>query len=797
VKISWNWLGRHVDLSGLSPEGVAEELTRKTAEVEGVEAFGEAYAALRVGEVLECAPHPNADRLRFARVALEKGIVLPIVCGAPNVEKGQRVAVAPPGARLPGGLAVERAKIRGVESHGMILSERELAIGDDHEGILVLGSECAVGASLAEALGLQDAVLEIDNKSLTHRPDLWGHYGFAREIAAIFERDLAAPPGRLATFPGGSVPVEIAAPDLCPLYLALPFDADGGARSPLWLRALLLAVGQRPLGAVVDLTNYVMFDVGEPTHAFDRTRLSGDRIGVRRAREGERLRTLDGADRALGTADLVIADGERAVAVAGVMGGEASEVTAKTRRFVLECAAFEATSVRLTAQRLGVRTEASSRFEKSLDPAFAEQAASLFVALLPEVCTGSKVTGPASIAGAWKPARKTIRLRGERARERLGAPIPTGEIASALRRLRFEVESEGDDLRVGVPTWRATKDVTIEEDLLEEAARMIGYDRLPQAVPVFPTTPPPQDPLRLLARRVADFLAGAAGFHEAYGYSFLADETVARLGLEGEAYTRLRNPISKDLARIRREILPSLLAHLPKNATEFEDVRLFEVGKGYRPEEANERGEPREVFEAAAVWAAPVRDPDEPFARAKGAAEALLRRLTVEDLRWIPASGPIRPYLHPVRAVRIDAGEIPLGFAGELDPGVRRGLGLPHPVSVLSFDLGGLLRAAGSRRFERVPRFPAVRVDVALALPEEISAARGEETIRRAAGSLFAGCEVFDVFRGEALGEGRKSLAYHVTLRSPDRTLDEKDTATLLDALAREIAAVGGELRRA
>ncbi|MGH7152255.1 MAG: phenylalanine--tRNA ligase subunit beta, partial [Planctomycetota bacterium] len=376
-----------------------------------------------------------------------------------------------------------------------------------------------VGAPLADALDLRDDVFEIDNKSITHRPDLWGHYGFARELAAIYGRPLAPPPAPARPAPGEPFPVEIADAELCPLYLALPFEGASNAPSPLWLRRLLLAVGQRPLGAVVDLTNFVMLDLGEPTHAFDRRRLRGGRIVVRRAREGERMKTLDGVERLLAREDLLIADAEGPVAVAGVMGGEASEVRADTTAFVLECAAFHPVSVRRTAQRLGLRTEASARFEKSLDPTLVDWAAARFAELLPQVCPGARVTGPATRAGNWRFSPRTIPLRTDRTRARLGVALPTEKMAEFLRRLQFSVEPAGPDLRVGVPSFRATKDVTIEDDLVEEVGRMLRYGNIPPSVPSFPAKPPPPDEERALARTAADALAGPLGFREAYGYT--------------------------------------------------------------------------------------------------------------------------------------------------------------------------------------------------------------------------------------------------------------------------------------
>ncbi len=797
MKISRRWLSRHLDLAGLEAGRIAEDLGLTTAEIERVESYPASLSGVVVGEVLECGRHPNAERLSVTKVAVGGG-TLDIVCGASNVARGQKVAVAPPGTALPGDVRVEKAKLRGVESHGMILSEREMGIGEEHDGILVLPPGARVGEEVADALDLRDDVLEIDNKSITHRPDLWGHYGFARELAAIYGRPLAAPPASPRPAPGEPFPVEIADADLCPLYLALPFEGARNAPSPVWLRRLLLAVGQRPLGAVVDLTNFVMLDLGEPTHAFDRRRLRGGRIEVRRARQGERMKTLDGVDRSLTREDLLIADAEGPVAVAGVMGGEASEVRADTGAFVLECAAFHPVSVRRTAQRLGLRTEASARFEKSLDPTLVDWAAARFVELLPQVCPGARVTGPATRSGSWRFTPRTIPLRTERTRARLGADLPTEKMADFLRRLGFSVEPAGADLRVGVPSFRATKDVTIEDDLVEEIGRMLRYGNIPPSIPSFPAKPPPPDEERALGRAAADALAGPLGFRETYGYTFLAEETVEALALGGEPFVRVKNPIAGNLARIRREILPSLLGFLPKNLLPFEEVRLFEIGKGYRPESPNDAGEPLEVHEIAAVWASRADAREGAFGRARGVATTLLERLRVETVEERPFDGkPPRPFAHPVRGVALGSGGAAIGFAAELDPRARRTLGLPAPVALVSLDLRAILGVrAPARRFRPIPRFPAVKVDVALALPESVPAAAAGEAVRRAAARLAGEIELFDVFRGGSLGEGRKSLAFHVALVSDERTLTDEDAARFLDRVESAAKALGGELRR-
>ncbi len=814
--VSFRWLARHVDLSGVSAEEVARLLTLHTAEVESVARVFPHLDLVVVGHVLEREPHPNADKLSVCRVDAGTGESLSIVCGAPNVAAGQKIAVARVGTNLPGDLRIKKSKIRGVESAGMICSLRELELGDEHDGIWVLSAEAVVGTPVSRAVDFVDWAIEIDNKAITHRPDLWGHRGMARELAAILDRDLVPldltlPPTGVGG-KGAPFPVRIETQG-CSRYVALPVDGVAGGRSPDWLRFLLLAVGQRPLELSVDVSNFVMLDLGQPNHLFDRARVQSlagsvrEGIVVRNARAGERLTTLDGVARELVPEDMLICAGPEPVALAGVMGGLESKVAGGTTSLLIEAACFHPTTVRRTAARLGLRTDASARFEKSLDPNLPMLAAAHLVRTLAAIAPGITLPAPPTDAGDWSDPARTIELRPARLRKLLGAPIADREIEHTLSKLGFGVV-KGDPLRVEIPSFRATKDVTIEEDLIEEVGRLHGLTRIAEQELVAAIRPVLRDARREAVCTLQDQLAGGARFHEVLTYTFLPEELARKTGVLDEPTVAVVNPVSEGWQRIRRSVVPSVLGLLEKNLRATDDVRLFEVGKGYWPEHANARGEPREVHEVALAWAALPPSPGARFDAGRlpaleGALADVLGRFT-HRLEWRAAQGGSPAWAHPVRrvvAVAPAAGpqgaDLELAFAAELHPRVARALGLEADVAAAAISIDRLLELPppGSR-YRPLPRFPGVKLDVALAVPE---ARRAEElfgAIERAGKGLARDVRLFDLYRGEQVGAGKKSLAFHLALLADDRTLSDKDVSKFLDRLARELEELGGELRR-
>lgn len=795
MKVSIKWLGRYVDLDDLSPGELRNHLTLSTAEIEEVEEFGAGLEDLVVGHVVESGRHPNADKLSLNSVDVGEGEPLSIVCGAPNIAAGQKVVVIRPGSTLPDGTKIKKTKIRGAESFGMICSERELGLSEDHGGIMVLDGKTKVGKRFVDAVPVRDHVLEIDNKSVNHRPDLWGHYGIARELAAILGRPLR-PLAIADALPddGKKLPIEIENREDCQRFTGIVLQGVRPVASPDWMRYLLAAVGQRPIDLLVDLTNFVMFELGQPMHAFDLGFLDESGILVRRATDKERMTTLDGVERTLGTSDLVVTSGGKPVALAGVMGGEGSMVREGTTDLFLESANFHPTLIRRTSNRLGLRSESSARFEKSLDPSMAEQGSRRFVQLIGELCPGARPAGPLVDPAQWQFEPRSIALRKARLDLKLGHELPNDKIESILTSLQFEVKANDAGWDVGVPSFRATKDITIEDDLIEEVGRMFRYDNIPEEPLRSVVEVPKREAPLYLAREILRIGATEFGCHEVYNYSFVADAVVEAVQARDQEYSLVANPVAPELARMRRHVAPSLLSVVAPNLRVRDEVRLMESGKGYHPEQKDEHGLPREVFEVCFVWSR--NDGEHPYAELRSHMVSLLDRIGhraefAESYR----RGGIS-WMHPAKSTAITRGGPSVGYVGCLHPAVARNLGLPATTAVANLDVRGLLATGRERRaYQAIPRFPAQPVDVALLVPVETKSAEIGKFLAAAGKKLVRSVELFEVYRGEGVPEGKKSLNFTVTLGAPDRTLDAKDEEKYLNKVRERAGEVGAELR--
>lgn len=819
MKIPYSWLKDYIDLDGVPVERVAELLTLRTCEVDAVHHVGARLDDIVIGEVIEAEKHPNADSLKVTKVNIGRGELLPIVCGAPNVTKGQKVAVIPPGCKLPNGMEITERKMRGEISRGMICSEKELGLGDDHDGILVLEPEAVVGRKLTSLPSIEDWIIEIDNKSINHRPDLWGIYGFARELGAILQKSCKNYRLTDSVVIESSIPgITIAIDDenLCKRYLGAILENVTIGHSPAWMQRRLRLVGARPISNVVDITNYVMFEIGQPTHAFDLDKIRGGRILVRNASDGEKLVTLDGQTRTLQKTDLVIADAQRAIGLAGVMGGADTEVSNTTKRIFLESANFHAATIRRTASRLGLRSEASTRFEKTLDPlTTADAVAKIFE--YKHLGFGEHVNiTPRVLAAGPAPARSlTIPLNIQLVRERLSLStggVSNDAILNPLHRLGITTKpSAGDSVICEVPSFRSTKDLTEPIDLVEEIARLRGYETVvpePLSAPVVP--PPSQDGRRALIRNIEDRLVNL-GFRGLESYSFLSDSLIQQLGIDGEKFVTIKNSLVADQSRMRREVMPSLLALVTKNINHEPDLRLFEVGKGYRPDHprvdphiGSKPAEPQEIHSVAGIVAsaAPAKGSfnSSIFYTIKGIVDSLLEGagLRAEFLQFdsltndaARAHGAL-PYLHPKRRLFVGATaggqHRMLGYLGELHPEAAARLGFSNiQAAGFELDVAALVAAcaaAGPRKLVSIPRFPGITVDVALAAPENLSVEALESLVRSADATLCRNVTLFDIYTGSELGAGIRSVAFHVELRSDERTLTDADEAKYLKSLA-------------
>lgn len=802
MKLSKRWLADFVDIDGLDAAELGSILTMTTAEVEEVVAWGAGLGEIRVGRVLEVAPHENADRLRVAKVDVG-GEEHSIVCGAPNCEADIVVPVALPGSRLPDGTKIKKAKIRGVASAGMLCSAKELGLGDDHGGLMLLDPAAETGTPLPDLLPLEDVVIEIDNKSLTHRPDLWGHYGFAREIAAKTGRELRPlDVVELAAGEGG-IPVRIEATEACARYIALAIEGLEVKASPGWMQSRLTAVGLRPISNIVDFTNYVMLEIGQPMHAFDLDRVGGGEIRVRMAAKGESITTLDGVARELTTETLVIADREKPVAIAGVMGGADSEISDVTKTMILESASFDAVTVRRTANRLGLRTDAATRFEKSLDPEFARLGVLRFARLCELLVPEARIASTYTDAYAGPPEPISISIRPEKIRRRLGMEIPDETIRGTFEALEFGVEQEGDTMRVRVPSFRATKDIGIEEDLVEEVGRFFGYDNIDEAPLRMVCTPPPRDPMRALEDRMRDALAGGLGFDEVARYSFVSDEAARDFDPPGTEYRVLRNPIAQNLSRMRRSLVPEMLAILPQNLRVFPELRVFEIGRVYAPKTA--KGPACESRELCLLVAgrslgkkATRQETERAFRTAQGVALGLLERIGV-TARLEAGAGrhEAAPWAHPSRIGRITQGENELGCVTQLHPAAQKTLKLDAEVALAVIDLDAVTTAERSERgYRPIPRFPSSSRDLAVIVPESVTVREVESTIRSEDHPLVETVRFFDLYRGAPIAEGAKSLAFEIVYQAPDRTLRDDEVDEVQSAIVRRIEGAGWEIRR-
>jgi phenylalanyl-tRNA synthetase beta chain len=760
MRVPVSWLGEYVRLE-MPLEDLVTRLSVASAEVEAIERRGVPevdgnLGRFLVGRVVEAAKHPNADRLQLCRVDVGDEEPLQIVCGAWNFGPGATVAVALPGAVLPGGLELERRKVRGELSNGMILAEDEVDLGPDHTGIMVLEDRWEPGTPLAEVVPLVDNVLHVE--ATGNRPDLLSVYGLAREVAAIYDLELAPPPGADSkTRSVGDEPVHVELEDFegCPRYIGRLFrDVEVGP-SPIWLKARLTAAGMRPISNVVDATNYAMLALGNPLHAFDFATLRSGKIVVRRARPGERLRTLDGVDRDLTPDDLMIADAVRSVALAGIMGGEETEISDATTQVLLEAANFEPFSIFRTSERLRLRTEGSNRWEKGVDPYLAEPAAILATQLIVELA-GARWVGHTDAQGQL-PERPIVRYRPEAADRLIGLETPPEEQHDLLRRLGFDVDGE----RVVVPTWRA-RDVTREVDVIEEVARFRLEEvpfTLPERSAMFGSLTREQQ----VRRRVEDALVGL-GFVETYTPSLRpADATT----------WKLEEPISVELTAMRTRLVPSLIEAAQRNAeVGATRVALFEIARVYLPGGAL----PDERLRVAGIL-------EGDFVRVKGVVETLYMALKGD-----PAVERAEDQLlRPGKAARTAA-----GVFGEVHPSLIEGT-----WSAFELELDELVQASRDPvTYEDVITYPAVKQDLAFAVPEEVTAGELVTAARQAAGSELREIVPFDVYRGEQVGPGRKSIALRVEFRSPERTLTDQEAAGLRQKIVERLhERFGAELR--
>lgn len=817
MKVPARWL-RDLVPTEMSAEEIGQRLTMAGLEAEGIEKIGIDWENIFVGEVTKVDKHPDADRLVLATVRTGE-TEQTVVTGAPNIAEGQKVALALIGARLvdpyseePKMMTLKANKIRGVRSEGMACSEKELGISDEHEGIMVLEDDAPEGAPLRDYLG--DDVIEFEiTPNLVHA---FSMVGIARELGALTETQVTYP--ELSELSGAETSaslVEIQAPDLCFRYVGIVIDNVHVEPSPSWMQQRLTAAGVRPINNIVDITNYVMLEWGQPLHAFDRTDLAEGRIVVRRAADGETMETLDHIERKLTSDDLVIADAKQPVAIAGVMGGVDSEISESTTTLLLESASFNMLSVRQTARTQRLRTEASSRFERGLDPNLAMIAARRATALITQLCPNARVTELADEYPAPREQKSVIMPRIE-IKRLLGVDYPDDVVIGVLERLELAPELIDDNgepaIKVSVPTYR--NDINLKADVVEEVARVIGYESLPETLPVGKTAPVTIDPVLEFVRGVQDSLT-AAGMNEIITYPMLDDNELRLLNPEGQElpgrlglaqrpeipFVKAMNPLRSEWRQMRPTLIPALLRNVGENLKYNSMVAVYETGRVYLPAGIDNLPDERRTLCAAIAGTYKPADLYEKprqadFFDLSGILSQLFEEIGATNIELKQAA---HPSLHPGRAAEIVVNQKTIGVAGEVHPLVAEQFGIDRNqrVAVAEIDLPGLMEL-GVQKFgyRPVSRYQPVEQDFAIVVQESVAAGDVRRVLADATKPLATGIQLFDVYRGESIGAGNKSLAFRVTLAAPDRALNDSDLDKLRKRVEKQLKQkVGGALR--
>ena len=783
MKFSYEWLRELVPGLDTEPTELQRHITMKTAECEGIEPVGTHFAQVLAVRVLSVEPLPKGKN-RLVTVDSGDGVPKQLVCGAPNVRAGMIAAWVPPGTVL-GEKTIGRALIEGFASEGMLASAAELGINRDHSGLLEL-----TGVEPGQRLpGMApDWIIEIDNKSLTHRPDLWGHYGMAREVAAITHHELRDPVDA-SVLPNAAPVFKVTIEDLaiCSRYSALVLENVRIGPSPWWLQARLESVGINPINNIVDVTNYVLAELPQPMHAFDAEKLSGGTIFIRPAREGERLLALNTETYQLHPADLVIADSRGPIALAGVIGGAESAISETTTRVVLESANFEASSVRLTSARHRLRTDASMRFEKSLDPENTVRGLARAVQLLKETCPGIRIAGGVSDCRVEVTAAAPILLPVEFVAGKLGKKVTQDEATQILQALGFGVSEAGPGiLAVTVPSWRATKDISLKADLVEEVGRMIGYGEITPVAPLVASVPPAANPMRSFLRQVRAQLA-AQGFTEVYSHSFVNEGDVKRFSLDIASHIAVQNPIASELSHLRRSLLPGLFKNILGNVRNFQEFRVFEIGNEIHPRDDGEL--PREVAHAAAVLYSLHAD-EQDFFELKRVVECLFPLSRV-------AAVEARTYEHPVRTAKISWHGVPIGRVFELHPTLLLEEGIEGRAVVFDIDLhlSQSLAVAKTVKYTPLRKYPTSGFDLSVVAEMRVPVARIEDHLTELAGGILAAIEFVRQYAGPPLTEGQKSVSYHLEMGALNHTLTADEVTAVRNRVIAGMREFGYELR--
>jgi len=787
--LSLNWLKEYVNIpKSLSAEELAEKMTLHTVEVEGIEKEGEKFKGIVVGEILEVKKHGNATHLQIAEVNIGK-TKLTIVCGAPNIAPGQLVPVATVGTIMPGGMEIKEAEIRGEKSFGMLCAEDELGLGTDHSGIMIL-EKAKIGQSLAEYLKLDDIILEVDNKSLSNRPDLFSHYGIAREISAFLDVKLNELKLKKIKADHGDkhaklekLDVKIEDKNLCPRYMAVKINGVKIADSPAWLQKKLISVGAKPINNIVDITNYVMLSIGQPLHAFNAD--VADKIIVRPAKNEELIDCLDNKERKLNNSNLVIANGEKAMAIAGMIGGKFSSVTAETENIIIEAATFNAYSVRKSSGALTLRTDASVRFEKALDVNLAEDGLMLAIELILEICPEAKIASEITDIKQDAPEIKEITFDLNWLEKLSGNKIEKKKATEILSKLGFIINADPESdniLNIIIPSWRATKDIKIKEDLAEEIMRIIGYDDFPIQVPFIKMAPAETNRDRMIERKIKDILSKENALSEVYNYSFVGEDDLKKINMDFSTYIKLANPISKQHTLMRQNLSLGLINNIKTNQYKYDDLALFEVGTIFLnvPGEFKKHNSSEETLphQEKMVSIALAGNNDQLFSQGKSIVTNFLMSLTdlSVDVAFLPTD-LIIGYADATEKAVINVNGKNIGTIAKIDANIGKSFGLKKDAVIIEMDFKDLLLLSfleNNKKYNDIPKFPPMVRDLAFVIDQKILYNDIRNEIKNFH-ELIKSVDLFDVYVGKNLGEDKKNLAFHIIYQSNDRTLTTEE----------------------
>lgn len=794
MDLPMSWLGDYTDITGVTPKEYSDKMTMSGSKVEGVENLGRELDKVVVGKVLGCEDHPDSDHLHVCMVDVGEDEPIQIVCGAPNVAVGQKVPVALNGSTLPGGMKIKKGKLRGVMSNGMICSHDELGIepsrlGYEPEyGILVLDETSEIGSDVKDLFGLNENVVEFEITS--NRPDCFSIIGLARETAATFKKPFNVPVPTFNETDGDindMISVSISDPEKCMRYCARAVKNVKIGPSPKWMRERLEACGVRAINNIVDITNYVLLEYGQPMHAFDIRDIAGGKINVRRANDGEVIKTLDEEDRTLTADDLVIADSDRAIAIAGVMGGFNSEIKDDTTTVVFESAMFDAASVRLTAQRVGLRTESSSRFEKGLDYTNTVPAIERACQLVEELGCGENVGGMIDVLGNV-PESVSIKFRPEKINAFLGTDVSTEEMLEIFARLGIKADT--DEMMLYPPSWRP--DLLAEADIAEEVARFYGYDIIPTTLMTGATTCGIKTPEQKLESEISTILT-SQGMYEIYTYNFQSPSVLDKLNIPADSELRnqvkISNPLGEDTSVMRTTMAGSMLDTLSRNYNyRTKSAKFFELGRVYIP---NEKGqlpdEPRTLM--MGMYG------DVDFFDIKGVCEEMFSELHIENVEYERLTD--NPVYHPGRSAVIKVNGKTLGVIGEVHPSVLRNFEIGTKAYIGELDFMTIFNASNRDvKYTPLTKFPAVTRDFSIVVDASTPVAEIEKVMKKAGGKLLTKLELNDVYTGSQIPEGKKSVMYKAEFKAPDRSLTGEEADNLHAKIVKNLGnELGAELR--